>query len=112
VQEQYAAEMLPGPGGEPDWEGTREALRALDRLGQRGKVPPKLQEALSSEDGLDRAALAFAAAELVRQVASLRQAVEACGLDHDLGPVLEEPAHQIRCAAADLAMWSEGQAAL
>jgi hypothetical protein len=110
VREQYAAELLVGADGEPDWGGTLEALGAVDRLEQLVKVPASLRAALSAEGGLDRPALAAAGRLLAQQAMSLRQHLEATSREYDLREVTDGAPHQVRVTARDLAVWLEAQA--
>ena len=110
VQEQYGADLLPGSDSGPNWAGTLEALRSVDRLVQvLPKVPAPLQEALSAEGGLNRPALAQAAKTLAEQAAALRQYVDVLAQDYDIGEIAEAPGGQVRIAAEKLTHWIEAQ---
>lgn len=53
VEEQYAADLILNGGGKPDWDSTLAGLGEVDRLEKQllGKIPPVLQEALSTGGG-------------------------------------------------------------
>src|SRR5262249_21155304 len=110
VREQYAADLPPGADGEPDWDGTLEALRSLDRLEQLTKVPAALQSALCTADGVDRPALAGAARELAEQGAALRRDLEEVTGEYDFAEVTDGAPGQVRLTAGALAAWVEAQA--
>jgi very-short-patch-repair endonuclease len=110
VREQYAADLLVDGEGKPDWDGTLEALRSLDRMEQLiPKIPADLQADLSSENGLDRPALAAAGRVLAEQVASLRQHLEAAK-ECDLSELTDGAPGQVRRSAQALAAWLEARA--
>jgi very-short-patch-repair endonuclease len=110
VEQQYAADLLVGDDGGPDWAGTLEALRSVDRLEQLTKVPPALQAALSEGDGVDRPALATAARSLAEQHAALRQHLEALAREYDLAEVMEGATGKVRLSARDLVSWLQPRA--
>jgi very-short-patch-repair endonuclease len=109
VREQYAAELLAGHDGEPDWEGTLAALDAVDRLEQLGKLPAALQVVLTEQGGLDRKSLAAAARTLAEHAASLRAQLEVASRDCDLREVSEGAPHQVRLTARDFTAWLAAQ---
>jgi very-short-patch-repair endonuclease len=111
VRERYAADLLPGADGGPDWDGTREALHSVDRLEQLGKVPTALQAVLTREAALDRPALAAAAQALAQEATQLRQGLEALAADYNLEELTDGAPHQIRRPAGDLAAWLAEQGA-
>jgi very-short-patch-repair endonuclease len=108
VREQYATDLLPGADGEPDWDRTLEALRSVERLGQK-KVPPALQATLSAEDGVDRAALSAAARSLEDQTLALRERIEALAQECDLTALTDGTPGHFRITAPDLVTWLEAQ---
>jgi very-short-patch-repair endonuclease len=108
VREQYAAELVPNEEGQPDWGGTLEGLRSVDRLEQLGDIPATLQAMLST-NGIDREALAVAAAALGHRAASLRQQLKAVGQDYDFGEVRDASSRRFKLAARDLAAWLGAQ---
>jgi very-short-patch-repair endonuclease len=109
VREQYAAELVLGGDGEPDWTGTLEGLASVDRLEKVGKIPAPIQAILSAEGVLDREALAEAAKQLGRQAEALRRQAEAATREYDLGDVTDGTPQHIRLTARDLAAWLGGQ---
>jgi very-short-patch-repair endonuclease len=110
VQEQYAADLLTGENGQPDWPATLEALRSVDHLEQLTKIPAALQSALSAEKGLDRSALAGAAKALAEQGTAFRQHLEAVAKEYDVGQVTDRQSGQVRLTTRELAAWLDTQA--
>ena len=113
VRMQYSADLLTGEDGEPDWDGTLENLEAVDRLVELigKKIPPNLQEALGTEKGLERPALAIAAQVLGEQLGSLRQRLERLAGEYDLSDVMDASPPRVRVTASELATWLEAQLA-
>jgi len=101
VRTQYGPDLLSSDDGEPDWGGTLEAVEAVDRLAELigKKLPPSLQEALGTEEGLDRSALANAAQVLGKQLGSLRQRLERLAGEYDLREVMDGDTPRIRVTA-------------
>jgi very-short-patch-repair endonuclease len=110
IREQYAADVVVGAGGEPDWAGTLEALKSVDRLEQITQIPAPLQAALSTGQGLDRPALAQAAKALAEALASLRRHGEALARGWDLADVTDAATRHIRPTPQGLAAWADVQA--
>jgi very-short-patch-repair endonuclease len=111
VREQYAADLILGADGQPDWNATLEGLASVDGLEQLVKVPAPLQALLSEDPGPDRPALATAANRLDQQAVSLRRQLEAVATQYDLGEVAEGAPHHVRVTARELMAWLEHQAA-
>jgi hypothetical protein len=109
VRTQYAADLVPGADGEPDWDRTLKALGSVDRLEQLTKIPPKLQAALSAEGGLDRRGLLAAGKALAERVGSLRQGLEAVAREYDLTEVTGGTPGQVRLSAPELVAWLDAQ---
>jgi hypothetical protein len=108
VRAQYAADLLAGSDGEPDWDRTLDALQALDRLEQVTKPSPALRAALTSADGLDHSGLVTAGRVLAEQVASLRQSLEGVASEYDLAEVMDGAPANVRLPARDLGTWLGG----
>jgi very-short-patch-repair endonuclease len=111
VQEQYAAELVLDKDGQPDWDGTLEGLRALDRLEQETQNPKCFQKALSAEGSLDRGALTVAAAELAQHAVSLGEQLQAAGKEYDFGEGQKGMTHPVQRTARDLALWLKAHVA-
>jgi very-short-patch-repair endonuclease len=110
IREQYAADLLTGADGEPDWERTLEGLRSMDRLEEMTKVPTALQSALCAEGGLDRAALAGASRVLAEQLKTLRQHLEVAVEDYDFSAVTDGTRGHVRLTAREFGEWLGTQA--
>jgi very-short-patch-repair endonuclease len=107
VQEHYAADLLLDGEGKPDWDGTLDALRSLDRMEQLiPKIPANLQADLSTENGLDRPGLVATARALAERIASLRQYMEAAK-ECDLREVTDGAPGKVRLSARALMTWLE-----
>jgi very-short-patch-repair endonuclease len=109
VRTQYAADLVPGADGEPDWDKTLKALGSVDRLEQLTKIPAKLQATLSAEGGLDRRGLLAVGKALAERVASLRQGLEAVAREYDLTEVTGGIPGQVRLSAPELVAWLDNQ---
>jgi very-short-patch-repair endonuclease len=110
IRQQYAADLKAGDDGEPDWQETLDALRALDRLEELMKIPAALRATLGKEDGLDRPALAGAARSLAEQEAALRRQLATVARDYDCAAVTDGAAGEVRLTAGELAGWLSAQA--
>jgi very-short-patch-repair endonuclease len=113
VRAQYGADLLTGDDGEPDWGETLEALQSVDHLVELlgKKIPTALQEALSTNEGLERPALSAAAQALGEQLGSLRQRLAALAGQYALVEVTDGEPYRVRIAAPELATWLEAQLA-
>jgi very-short-patch-repair endonuclease len=109
VRQHYAADLLMGSDGEPDWERTLEALQAVDCLEEMTKIPAPLQSALCAEGGLDRAALAGASKVLAEQVTALRKHLETLAGEYDFGEVTDGSPGRVRLKARELVDWLGAQ---
>ena len=87
----------------PDWEETVDGLLSVGHLEQLGETPAALQALLSSDDSLDREALAAAAATLGQQVASLCQRLDSVSQEYDLSDVRDIHSGRIKTTADELA---------
>jgi very-short-patch-repair endonuclease len=105
VREQYANDLWAHADGNPDWGGSLEALKSVDRLTELSAIPPTLQTALSSKDGPDRPALAAARTELDERAAALRRGLEASGRECGLSELTEGPSGQMRVTVRELIEW-------
>jgi very-short-patch-repair endonuclease len=105
VREQYAADLLTGTDGEPDWEKTLEGLRSVDGLEKMTKIPAALQSALCAEGELDRSALATASRALTEQLTILRQHLEVVAREYDISEVTDGASGQVRLKAHELMEW-------
>ncbi len=110
VQAQYAADLLLDTDGQPDWDATLDALGAVDRLEQFGKIPPALRAVLSEGASIEREALAGSARDLKCQAAVLRQRCEAAGREYDLDKSGDGPSQHTRSTAGELTAWLGVQA--
>jgi len=73
VEVGYAADLVPGPAGRPDWAATAENLKAVERF-EKWKLPAELKTALAPSGGLDRAALTDAARQVIQSEAEIQSA--------------------------------------
>ncbi len=111
VREQYAADVVIGADGRPDWAATAEGLRTAERLEQELKAPAALREALDPQGTMDRERVGEAAASLARCEHSFREHWQKSG--GQLDGEAEAQGGLPRRPPGQLANWlSERQAAL
>src|SRR5262249_24369747 len=104
VQEQYAEDLLVDGEGQPDWEGTLQALSWVDRLEQFGKVPQSLRTALSTGN-FDRASLGTAATTLSRELLPVRRHLGVLEQEYELAGLPGDGSGQGTATAEDLRAW-------
>ena len=105
VQEHYANDLLRSGDGQPDWDGTLEALKSVERLTQLTKIPATLRTILSTEGSVDLKALAAAGKELEEQGATLHQHLEASGPECGLDEVTDRATGKLRLSVQELIAW-------
>jgi very-short-patch-repair endonuclease len=109
VREEYAADLAPDERGDPDWDRTLEDLRSVDHLARLTKIPPTLRATLSTNDGLDRRALAAASKELGEHDMALRHDLHLLAQDYDLAEVTDAASGHVRLTTEEFAAWLKVQ---
>ncbi|HET6574670.1 MAG TPA: DUF4011 domain-containing protein [Fimbriiglobus sp.] len=71
VEAGYAADLVTGPTGRPNWVATSDRLKAVDRY-EKWKLPAELKAAMAPSGDLDRAALADVARQVLQAEAALQ----------------------------------------
>lgn len=109
VRRQYAADIFVDADDRPDWSATLSALESVDSLEEYGKIPSRIQRALSEEGELDRRSLGAAGQMLNQELTALRESIEAMAQDYDFSEVTEGTSKKVRFSTGELATWLKKQ---
>lgn len=107
VRQQYAADILVDADGRPAWAATLSALESVDSLEEYGKIPSRIQLALSEEGDLDRRSLGTAGRMLNKEFTALCEIMEAMAKDYDFGEITEGTSRKVRLSPCELIAWLE-----
>jgi hypothetical protein len=110
ARQQYVDDVLVDAEGHPAWTTTLSALESVDSLEEYGKIPSRIQRALSEEGELDRRSLGSAGRLLNQELSGLRKSMEAASQDYGFSDITEGSSKTIRLSAGEFVTWLEKQA--